>query len=296
MDRVLIYVATLLVLNLAVPVSAVDVTGADGAPMVSIPEGPFLRGSQSGEGDSDEQPQRTIHLSAFYIDRYEVTNRRYLAFIKAAKHRVPEHCCDTTYNLWQSMQVPENMWDHPVVNVNWYDADAYCKWAGKRLPTEAEWEKAARGSEGLTYPWGSDWDPLRANGVSYWAGRGFTTPQEARAWLNGEGKTILAQKGIQGMLTVPVTAIPQGATPNGLFHMAGNIWEWVADWYDAAYYANSPANNPQGPDAGRYKVFRGGSWLNQRHILRTTARDGSLPALRTHGTGFRCVKDPSPSD
>ena len=255
MDRVVLFVLTLLALNLAVPVSATEVAAADGAPMVLIPEGPFLRGSQSGEGDSDEQPQRTIYLSAFCIDRFEVTNRRYLAFIQATKHRVPEHCCDTTYNLWQSMQVLESTWDHPVVNVDWFDAAAYCKWAGQRLPTEAEWEKAARGSEGQIYPWGSNWDASRVNGASYWAGREFNTSQEAKAWWDGEGKTILAQKDIQGMLMVPVTAMPQGATPNGLLHMAGNIWEWVADWYDSAYYATALPRIPKGQTLADIRSF-----------------------------------------
>lgn len=273
------------------PLRAADMfVGRDGAPMVLIPEGPFLRGSPPGQGDPDEQPQRMIHLDAFYLDRYEITNRHYQAFLKATNHRAPEHCCDPSYNLWTSREIATELLDHPVVNVDWFDADAYCRWAGKRLPTEAEWEKAARGTEARLYPWGSQWDPTRANGVAYWAGRDFATADEAKIWW-GEAGAELLKKGVQGILTLPVTALEAGATPTGLMHLAGNVWEWVADWYDPQYYAASPDQNPKGPEAGEYKVLRGGSWLNHRHLLRTTARDASRPTMRNHGTGFRCAAD-----
>jgi formylglycine-generating enzyme required for sulfatase activity len=273
-------------------VFATEFVGKDGGPMVLIAEGPFPRGSAAGDGDADERPQRSIHLSAFYIDRFEVTNVRYQAFLKATSHRTPEHCCDFSYNVWKGAEFPATLADHPVVNVDWFDSEAYCRWAGKRLPTEAEWEKAARGAEARLYPWGAAWDRLRVNGASYWAGKDFATAEDAKAWWGGDGAEVIEKKGFQGMLTLPVKALEQGATPTGLAHMAGNVWEWVADWYDQAYYATSPDRNPQGPESGEYKVTRGGSWLNHHHLLRTAARDGARPSMRNHGTGFRCAKDP----
>jgi formylglycine-generating enzyme required for sulfatase activity len=284
---------TLLLIAWLSPARAAEITGNDGAPMVLIEAGPFLRGSPESQGDADEHPQRPIMLSAFYIDRYEVTNRRYQAFLKATGHRVPEHCCNPSYNLWQGRSIAERLLDHPVVNVDWHDATAYCAWAGKRLPTEAEWEKAARGTDGWEYPWGNEHDRMRANGISYWAGTDFGTPEEAKAWWEGEhGQTVLAIKGTQGILTLPVTELERGATPTGLMHMAGNVWEWTADWYDPTYYEKAEARDPKGPEGGEFKVHRGGSWLNHRGLLRSAARDGSRPSMRNHGIGFRCAKTP----
>ena len=270
---------------------AAEFLGADGAPMALVAEGPFLRGSPPGKGDPDERPPRTIHLSAFYLDRYEVTNQRYQTFLKATKRRIPEHCCDPSYNLWKGSEISLALLDHPVVNVDWFDGEAYCKWAGKRLPTEAEWEKAAGGAEGRTYPWGNAWDRTRANGVAYWAGKDFTAQEEAKTWWGDVGAEVLLKNGLQGMLTMPVTALELGATSEGIYHMAGNVWEWVGDWYDATYYAASPERNPKGPDSGEFKVTRGGSWLNHQHLLRSAVRDGARPSMRNHGTGFRCAKD-----
>jgi formylglycine-generating enzyme required for sulfatase activity len=283
----------IVLMTLSSPAWATEIIGQDGAPMVLIEAGPFLRGSPEGQGDADEHTQRTITLSAFYIDRYEVTNRQYQAFLKATGHRIPEHCCNPAYNLWQGTSIDERLLDHPVVNVDWYDAVAYCTWAGKRLPTEAEWEKAARGTNGREYPWGNEQDRMRANGISYWAGTDIDSPEEAKAWLDSEqGQTVLAIKGIQGILTLPVTALERGATPTGLMHMAGNVWEWTADWYDPTYYEKAEAHDPKGPVAGEFKVHRGGSWLNHRGLLRSAARDGSRPTMRNHGIGFRCAKTP----
>ncbi|WP_447975219.1 formylglycine-generating enzyme family protein [Nitrospira sp. Kam-Ns4a] len=291
MGRILLMCIVWLGSGEAAPAWAGEGHGRDEAPMVLIPAGPFLRGSPAGQGDPDEQPQRTIELDAFYLDQHEVTNRRYQAFLKATGHRVPEHCCDPGYNLWQGTEIAPALLDHPVVNVDWFDAEAFCRWAGKRLPTEAEWEKAARGADGRLYPWGNEWDRTRANGVAYWAEKDFATPEEAKAWWADSGAEIIERRGIHGLLTLPVTALEAGATPTGILHLAGNVWEWVADWYDPAAYAAAPAKNPKGPAAGEYKVTRGGSWLNHRHFLRTTARDGSRPLMRNHGTGFRCAKD-----
>jgi formylglycine-generating enzyme required for sulfatase activity len=272
------------------PAQAAELTGRDGAPMVLIAEGPFLRGSPDGQGDADEHPQRTITLPSFYMDRYEVTNRRYQAFMKATGHRVPEHCCDPAYNLWNGAGIADKLLDHPVVNVDWHDAAAYCAWAGKRLPTEAEWEKAARGIDGREYPWGNGHDRMKANGASYWSATDFGSTDEAKAWFASEnGSQVIATEGTQGILTVQVTEMEKGATPAGLMHMAGNVWEWTADWYDPKAYESMDERDPKGPEGGEFKVHRGGSWLNHRGMLRSAVRDGSRPTMRNHGTGFRCA-------
>lgn len=259
--------------------------------MAVIAAGSFVRGTPQGMGDPDEVPQRTLYLDAFRLDREEVTNRRYRTFLQATGHRIPEHCCDPSYNLWTGGNLDSSLLDHPVVNVDWHDAEAFCRWAGKRLPSEAEWERAARGTKGRVFPWGDEWDRTRANGASYWAEREFSSAEEAKAWWAEEGAMLLIQKGRQGIATVAEQALPQGATPEAVQQLAGNVWEWVADWYDPSYYAVAPERNPPGPASGEYKVLRGGSWLNQQAFLRGAVRDGSRPTMRNHGTGFRCAQD-----
>lgn len=268
---------------------------ADQTDMVRIPTGEFRMGTGSDSGGlPDERPERSVLLSAFYIDRYEVTNEAYVLFISSTDHRIPENL-NAGATLWKNRTPMPGIERHPVVNVSWTDADAYCRWAGKRLPTEAEWEKAARGTDGRRYPWGNEWDLSLANSASYWAGR--TVEFESGAdweafWVKGEGARIAKQKGLNGeVLTLPVGSFPGAVSAYGLFDMAGNVAEWVQDWYDPNYYSSAPLTNPTGPPRGAIKSMRGGSWLKPAVSLRTTDRDWGTLDSRPSGTGFRCAQD-----
>ena len=242
--------------------------GMDTVPMIVIPSGTFLMGNQESKGRADEQPQRSVFLDAFAIDEVEVSNSRYMVFVQATGHRNPPHPYET--GLLTSAAGIEQL---PVVQVTWYDAKAYCAWAKKRLPTEAEWEKAARGTDGRRFPWGNeDPTPTRANFDREWDG----------------DKTL-----------APVGALPEGASPYGVKDMAGNAREWVQDWYDQNYYKQAPLQNPQGPDRGVVRSIRGGSWHSPLHDITMAARGRGGFALQTHGTGFRCarsVESPLPKE
>jgi formylglycine-generating enzyme required for sulfatase activity len=211
-----------------------------------ISAGEFFMGSE--DGFEDEKPLHRVYLDTFYIDVYEVTNARYGKFIEATKGA----------GFWTFFERPQE----PVM-MGWQDADIYCRWAGKRLPTEAEWEKAARGTDGRMYPWGNQWDSKRAN--------------------TAEGR--------RGKLA-PVGSYGTGKSPFGASDMAGNAWEWVADWYDEKYYLNSPSRNPKGPGTSRWKVMRGGSWYSNEGPARTADRG---PRYLVDGwyAGFRCAAEPA---
>jgi formylglycine-generating enzyme required for sulfatase activity len=263
--------------------------------MSLVPAGEFLMGSPAGtDGLPDEQPQRRVYLGSFFIDRHEVTNEAYAEFVNTRGHRIPENA-NPSSTLWIDKAPMEGIARHPVVNVSWDDAVAYCRWRGKRLPTEAEWEKAARGTEARRYPWGNDWDIAKANSASYWAGRTieFSSGADWEAfWIKGEGARLAKEKGIRGeVLTMPVGSFPQSLSPYGLYDMAGNVAEWVQDWYDPNYYRSAPLSNPVGPERGAIKSMRGGSWLKPAMSLRTTDRDWGTMESRPSGTGFRCAKD-----
>jgi iron(II)-dependent oxidoreductase len=234
---------------------APSIIGKDGAEMVLIPAGEFQMGD-SLDGMSNALPVHTVYLDAFYIDIYEVTNAQYKKFMDATGYKAP-----TYWNLLDYWNDPNyNAPNNPVVGVSWYDAKAYADWAGKRLPTEAEWEKAARGGlVGKRYPWGDvlTYDDANYNGIGLKDRWTYTSPVGSFA--------------------------PNGY---GLYDMAGNVWEWCADWYDGSYYANSPKSNPKGPDSGSYKVLRGGSW-NSDDNLRTAHRSPSDPTGDVRH-GFRC--------
>lgn len=263
--------------------------------MVLVPAGEFTMGNPLGsEGFPDEAPQRRVYLSAFRIDRYEVTNEAYARFVHETGHRIPENVKPAA-TLWRDWASILAIAAHPVVNVSWDDADAYCRWRGARLPTEAEWEKAARGTDGRRFPWGEDWDWAKANSASYWAQR--TVQFESGAdweafWIKGEGAIIARTKGINGeVLTMPVGSFPEGASPYGIHDLAGNAAEWVADWHDPNYYRIASLTDPLGPARGAVKAMRGGSWLKPYKSLRTADRDWGVMDSRPSGTGFRCAQD-----
>ncbi|MEX0830397.1 MAG: formylglycine-generating enzyme family protein [Nitrospirales bacterium] len=237
-----------------------EITGKDGGPMVLVPAGSFLMGSPEGTGEPDERPQHRVYLNDFYIDQYEVTVERYHQFLQDNNRGAPKY--------WDRVEISRDG-QKPVVRITWYDAQAYCQWAGKRLPTEAEWEKAARGPDNRTYPWGETTP-------------NFTTANLGKAYEPGKAYAEKLQ---------PVGSFERGKSLYGAYDMAGNVWEWVADWFDQDYYLISPKKNPQGPSSGNFKVRRGGSWGNDPTALRSGLRGRLLPLRRSAAVGFRCAQD-----
>jgi len=241
----------------------------DGAEMVYVPAGEFLMGSEDEDAFDDEKPEHTVYLDAYWIYQTEVTNAQY-------RQCVDEGECDVPSNVDQFNN--PDLDDHPVVYVSWFDADAYCQWAGGRLPTEAEWEKAARGTDGRKFPWGDT---------------GVTGEKANYCDVNCEYEWLDESQDDGYKRTAPVGSYPDGASPYGALDMAGNVWEWVGDWYDEDYYSQSPSINPQGPDSGEYRVLRGGSWSGNGRGLRASARGWYYPEVGD-GFGFRCFRSPEP--
>ncbi len=234
------------------------ITGKDGAPMVLVPAGEFTMGSDNG--DEDESPIHRVYVNAFYIDTFEVTNGRFAKFVDAIQSEPPWGFADK--------DTPVTDANRPVRWVNWMDAMSYCLWAGKRLPTEAEWEKAARGTDGRLYPWGND-PPTSAHAVF-----GLSEGDAETVSLIGNRK--------------------KGQSPYGAHDLAGNLYEWVTDWYAEDFYANfvmNPTTDPRGPSEGTAKVQRGGSYLNSPYRLRSSFRTKGDPAEPDPNVGFRCVQD-----
>ncbi|MFH1313804.1 MAG: formylglycine-generating enzyme family protein [Candidatus Eisenbacteria bacterium] len=241
------------------------ITARDGAEMVLIPAGDYLMGSPDRHGHNDERPQHMVHISAFYIDRYEVTNALYKRFLDETGNSRPPFWNDPKYNG------P----DQPVTGVTFYDAEAYARWAGKRLPTEAEWEKAARGGlAGKRYAWGDDLpDAGGTHRANYDTGK--------RAGSDADGYAYPA----------PVGSYP----PNGygLSDMAGNVWEWCSDRYGSDYYGESAESDPRGPEAGATQVLRGGSWFGGPEYLRASTRYHLSATTAYDNVGFRCAQNVS---
>jgi formylglycine-generating enzyme required for sulfatase activity len=231
----------------------------DDSSMVVIPAGTFLMGSEVGY--PNEQPVHRVFVEAFALGQYPVTNGQYERFVRETGHRVPyldDPRAESDNWDQEGRTYPSGRAHHPVVLVSWRDAQVYCEWAGGRLPTEAEWEKAARGGlKEKLYPWGDEIDPRLAN------------------YDNRDG-------------TTSVGSYP----PNGydLYDMAGNVWEWVADWYDPTYYQRSPQQNPQGPEKGTVRVLRGGAWLLFPQFCRAAYRFRNSPDFRFNLIGFRLAR------
>lgn len=235
--------------------------------MIRIPAGPFIMGNDGrpaaeGPGDLDETPTHQASTEAYFIDKYEVTNAHYKRFVDATEHSPPI--------LWKKRNYPPDKTNHPVVFVSWYDANDFCAWNGKRLPTEKEWEKAARGTDGRHFPWGNSFSTEKANTPQHWLSKGLT-PEEGD--------------------TMPVGSFEEGKSPYGLYDMAGNVYEWIDNWY-MPYPGNQYANFFYGE---RNKTLRGGSWydcLSYGCGLSAPVYNRSRfnPYIKNSGFGFRCAK------
>ncbi len=258
-----------------------QVSAKDGMTLLYVPAGEFTMGaadSDKSAGDADK-PQHKVYLDAFWIDQTEVTNAIFQKFIDATHYQTDaekqgsglafDSAAKTWSNTkggdWQHPRGPgsnlNGLEDHPVVQISWNDAKKYCQWAGGDLPTEAQWEKTARGDDQRTYPWGNE------------------SPSTARLNFRLE---------VGG--TTEVGKYPSGASPYGALDMAGNVWEWVADWYDERYYASSPDRNPTGPSSGDFRVLRGGGWYSRATDVRVWPRLDSNPVSPADYFGFRCVR------
>lgn len=248
---------------------------AQPSPVVKIPEGWFLMGTVRKDDDpfgfatqydDTEFPQRRIKLDAYFIDRDEVSLAEYLAFLHEQDLPVPYELRRLIWHLIDVHVLPDDVMARwPAMYVDWKEADQFCRTRGKRLPTEAEWEKAARGTDGRLFPWGAD--PPNAD---------------------------LAVSGLYHVHQIPLVAavdgFEEGRSPYGLHHVAGNVREWVKDWFGPDSYPLMPERNPQGPKAGRYKSVRGGSWRSRPQLLRTATRNGAVPTTRSPTLGFRCAR------
>jgi formylglycine-generating enzyme required for sulfatase activity len=249
--------------------------------MVYIPAGEFLMGSllEDKGMDQDEAPQHTVYLDSFWIDQTEVTNAQFATFLNALGNQKESgafwlDAVDAEVQIFQlngEWDVRKGFENYPVVEVTWFGAQAYCTWVGERLPTEAEWEKAARGDDARPYPW--------------------VEKSEVRFRIDCTHANI-AECNHNG--TVSVGSLPAGASPYHALDMAGNAWEWVADWYAADYYSLTPIENPLGPDTGLYKVLRGGSFGHDWKHARSANRRNNAPYNSQHDYSFRCVLDVTP--
>jgi len=220
--------------------------------MVQVPAGPFMMGTNEGSGD--DTPAHEVDLPPFEIDQFEVSNKDFAVFVQVTGYKTYLEN-ERSSSTW--LKYAEGRDNHPVVKVSWNDAVAYCEWLGKRLPSEAEWEKAARGAEGYIYPWGNEFDVQKTN---------------------GKDRAIRS--------TTAVGSFPDGASPYGAMDMAGNVWEWTADWYQGY-----PGSTFQSDYYGeKFRVLRGGGWFETADYLRTTVRNANTDTAASDDVGFRCVR------
>jgi serine/threonine-protein kinase len=247
------------------------ISDKDGMTLLYVPAGPFTMGNDNGQ--PDEKPAHMVYLDAFWIDQTDVTNKMYALCVSAGACTSPSQTGSFRHSSYYGNSEFD---DYPKIYVSWNDATAFCKWADRRLPSEAEWEKVARGTDGRIYPWGND------------------APND----------TLLNYNQNVGDTTA-VGTYPKGASPYGALDMAGNVWEWVNDLYSSTYYQSSPSSNPPGPASGQYRVLRGGAWGNNHdwiwhymaeyysnYYVLSAARyyEGLLPAEAVSFAGFRCAR------
>jgi iron(II)-dependent oxidoreductase len=248
---------------------------ANSALMLTVVEGPFIMGTARTshepfsfdlQYDDTEQPQRRVWLNQYEIDRDEVSLGEYLLWLRQQQRHLPEEVRKLIDHVTTIHALsPETLARWPALYVTWSEASDFCRTHGKRLPTEAEWEKAARGESGNLFPWGQK------------------PPTPALA--------MFGQYHVHEIpIVAPVDSGEEGRSPYGLHHMAGNAAEWVEDWFGIDYYATMPDRNPRGPANGRYKVVRGGSWKSAPALLRTATRNGTSPDQRAATIGFRCAR------
>lgn len=246
-----------------------------GARMIFVPGGVFLMGND--EGEPEEQPAHLVELAPYYIDETEVTNGRYALCVEAGVCNPPRRASATTHPVYYGDPAYD---DYPVIFVSWYDAVTFCEWRDARLPSEAEWEKAASfdSEQGikLRYPWGDAFDGAKLN----FCDANCPRDKGGQAWNDGHEDTA------------PVGSYSNGRSPLGLYDMAGNVMEWISDWYEPRYYRQSPDVNPLGPVEGAFKALRGGSWLSGPDEVATTVRGSYDPTVARANLGFRCAANP----
>ncbi len=234
--------------------------GKDKAEMVFIPAGSFIMGSDDVNAQLASKPAHKVTLKGYWIDRFEVTNAMYRACVESRYCEEPRSKSSASHEDYFTNEAYN---DYPVIHVDWNQAKAYCSWAGKRLPTEAEWEKAARGSESYDYPWGNVLPKV--------------LPMQINLFGTGD--------------TAPVDSFPEGASPYGVYNMGGNVWEWTADQFDQYYYGKSPSEDPKSVTGGVDYVIRGYSWAYPFSDYHITVRGSVYVLNHTYDLGFRCAMD-----
>lgn len=259
----------------AAPTRSTEIVAIDGGILLGGVEMALVPGGSFEMGDSSEGPIHAVTLSAYYIDRYEVTNQQWSECVAAGACPEPSSTADYLGGPYYGVDAFAS---YPVIYVNWYNADAYCRWRGARLPTEAEWEMAARWNPETgavtAYPWGDEWDPTRLNFCDASCALGSGDPTIDDGWPQ----------------TAPVGSFPGGASAVGVLDMSGNVAEWVSDWYQPDYYALSPASDPPGPVSGTQRVVRGGAWgVARPDLLRSARRAQFEPTAQGPGVGLRCA-------